>query len=124
MDANQKVVFLVDDDMTNLAVGKRALSNFYNVYTVGSGKALLDLLKKILPDLILLDIDMPEMTGYEAIKIIKDNEETAHIPVIFLTAHCEKNVVVEGISLGAIDYVVKPIVPIKLLIRVNAFFDK
>jgi len=124
MDTTQKIVFLVDDDMTNLAAGKRALSNFYNVYTIGSGQALLALLEKILPDLILLDINMPEMNGYEAIKCIKDNEKTAHIPVIFLTAYNDKHAVVEGISLGAIDYLVKPIVPIKLLMRVNALFDK
>ncbi|MCL2193234.1 MAG: response regulator [Treponema sp.] len=124
MDANHKIVFLVDDDMTNLTVGKRALTSFYNVYTIGSGKALLVLLEKIMPELILLDIDMPEMDGYETIKQLKSNEKTARIPVIFLTSHNEKSAVVEGISLGAIDYIVKPIVPIKLLRRVNAFFDK
>jgi len=124
MDSKQRIVFLVDDDMTNLNVGKRALSNFYTVYTLGSGRALLDLLTKIMPDLILLDINMPEMDGYETIKRVKGNEKTANIPVIFLTAHKEKTAVVEGISLGATDYLVKPIIPIKLLRRVNAFFDK
>jgi len=124
MGGNQKIVFLVDDDMTNLMTGKRALSNLYNVYTVGSGKALLALLEKITPDLILLDIEMPEMNGYEALKRIKGNEKTAGIPVIFLTSHNEKTAVVEGITLGATDYIIKPIIPIKLLVRVNAFFDK
>ena len=124
MNSKQKIIFLVDDDMTNLNVGKRALSNFYTVYTLGSGRALLDLLTKIMPDLILLDINMPEMDGYETIKRVKGNEKTANIPVIFLTAHKEKTAVVEGISLGATDYLVKPIIPIKLLRRVNAFFDK
>ena len=124
MDTKQKTIFLVDDDMTNLHVGKRALSNFYNVYTLGSGRAMLDLLKKVTPDLILLDINMPGMDGYETIKHVKGNEKTANIPVIFLTAHNEKTAVMEGISLGAIDYLVKPIVPIRLLRRVNTFFDK
>ena len=124
MNSKQKIIFLVDDDMTNLNVGKRALSNFYTVYTLGSGRALLDLLTKIMPDLILLDINMPEMDGYETIKRVKGNEKTANIPVIFLTAHKEKTAVVEGISLGATDYLVKPIIPINLLRRVNAFFDK
>jgi len=124
METKQKIVFLVDDDMTNLNVGKRALSNFYTVYTLGSGRALLDLLPKIMPDLILLDINMPDMDGYETIKRVKGDEKTTNIPVIFLTAHNEKTAVVEGISLGATDYLVKPIIPIKLLRRVNAFFDK
>jgi len=124
MGVNHRVVFLVDDDMTNLMAGKRALSSFYNVYTIGSGGALLDLLEKITPDLILLDIDMPEMNGYEVIKRLKGNEGTVDIPVIFLTAHNEKSAVIEGMSLGALDYVIKPIVPINLLRRLNAFFDK
>lgn len=118
MDERKKII-LVDDQITNLTVGRDALSKMYEVYTVPSGEKLLMLLKKVIPDMILLDIEMPEMNGYETIRIIKKDAETASIPVIFLTARTDPGSELEGLSLGAIDYISKPFSPPLLLKRIE-----
>ncbi len=107
----KKMIFLVDDNPTNLTIGKAALIGKYNVITIPSGQKLLNLLEKTVPDLILLDVEMPEMNGYDVIKIIKAKPETAHVPVIFLTAKTDADSELEGLSLGAIDYITKPFSP-------------
>jgi putative two-component system response regulator len=66
------------------------------------------ILEKIQPDLILLDIEMPGMSGYEVIEILKNEKNTADIPVIFVTAHIDPESEVKGLSMGAIDYITKP----------------
>jgi len=108
MDKTRKTIFLVDDDMTNLTIGKKALSGIYNVFTLNSGAVLLEMLENLQPDLILLDVNMPEMDGHEAIQLVKANKNTAHIPVIFLTALSDEAMELKGLSLGAIDYITKP----------------
>jgi len=80
---------------------------------------MFNLLKNNTPAIILLDIDMPEMNGYEAIKILKSKAETKDIPVIFLTAKNESDDELEGLSLGAIDYITKPFNPALLLKRIE-----
>ncbi|MCL2767307.1 MAG: response regulator [Synergistaceae bacterium] len=115
----QKTVFLVDDSATNLTIGKNALIGKYNVFTIPSGEKLLKMLERISPDLILLDVEMPEMNGYETIKKVKSNVNTSNIPVIFLTAKTEAANELEGLSLGAIDYITKPFSPPLLLKRIE-----
>ncbi|MCL2294698.1 MAG: response regulator [Spirochaetes bacterium] len=119
MNAERKTIFLVDDDMTNLAIGKKNLSASYNVFTLNSGAVLLQMLEKKIPDLILLDVDMPKMNGYETIKILKSKPNTQNIPVIFLTARTESGDELEGLSLGAIDYITKPFQLALLLKRIE-----
>lgn len=119
MDKKRKTIFLVDDDMTNLKVGKSALSGLYRVLTLDSGEAMLEILENVQPDLILLDVNMPKMDGYEAIKHLKANESTAGIPVIFLTALNNEDMELKGLSLGAIDYITKPFSPPLLLKRIE-----
>ena len=117
MDTDRKTVFLVDDDVTNLTVGKNALEPYYDVLTINSGVRLLKILEKNVPDLILLDVNMPEMNGYETIRLMKKKKETADVPVIFLTAKTDHKSELEGLSLGAIDYITKPFSPPLLLKR-------
>jgi putative two-component system response regulator len=119
MDTNLKTIILADDDPTNLAVGSDALDEYYDVLTLNSGARLLKTLEKNIPDLILLDVEMPEMNGYEVIKRIKGKPETAHIPVIFLTAKSDDENELEGLSLGAIDYIIKPFSPALLRKRIE-----
>ena len=109
-------VMVVDDNVTNLTVAKKALSKVYNVLPVTSGEMALSLLEKSMPSLILLDIDMPGMDGFETIKNIKKNEKTKNIPVIFLTAMDDRASELEGLQLGAVDYITKPF-SIPLLIQ-------
>jgi len=119
MTEERKTIFLVDDNVTNLTVGKNALVGHYKVFTINSGAALLKFLEKTIPDLILLDVEMPEMSGYDAIKIIKAKEETKDIPIIFLTAKTDGDSELEGLSLGAIDYITKPFSTPLLLRRIE-----
>lgn len=116
----KKKIMIVDDNTTNLAVGKSALQDNYDVLTVNSGERGLQILGKMLPDLILLDVDMPGMDGYETIKLIKSlNEEAAQIPVIFLTARSDASSELDGLSLGAVDYIHKPFSPPLLQKRIE-----
>ena len=108
METNREVIVMVDDDLTNLNIARNNLSGIYSIVTVPSGEKLFNLLDKITPSLILLDIEMPEMNGYEVMKKLKEKETTAHIPVIFLTAKIDPSSEIEGLSLGAVDYITKP----------------
>ena len=119
MATERKTVFLVDDDITSLAVGKKALSDMYNVFTLGSSAALFEMLESIQPDLILLDVNMPEVSGYETIEQIKSSEKTKEIPVIFLTAVEDDQEEDKGFSLGAFDYIIKPFSPPVLIKRIE-----
>ncbi|MDR3011689.1 MAG: response regulator [Chitinispirillales bacterium] len=120
MGNERKTVFLVDDNVTNLTLGKNALAGGrYNVFTLNSGERLFKMLEKNIPDIILLDVEMPEMDGYDVIKALKANEKTAHIPVIFLTAKTDGESEYTGLTLGAIDYITKPFTPSLLLKRLE-----
>ena len=119
MDEKKPCIFLVDDNIVNLNTGKNALQDNYTVITIPSGEKLLFSLKKLKPDLILLDIDMPGMSGYDTIKVLKLYPETADIPVIFLTGKNETEDELLGLSLGAVDYITKPFSQPLLLKRVE-----
>jgi putative two-component system response regulator len=113
-------LILVDDNPSNLRTGKNVLSEKYEVYTAPSAAKLFEILEDLKPAMILLDIEMPEMNGYEAIKILKAREKTREIPVIFLTGKTDTENELEGLDLGAIDYITKPFVPPLLLKRIEA----
>jgi putative two-component system response regulator len=94
--------------MANLSMGKNMLKTFYEVYPVPSAEKLFECLERFIPDLILLDIEMPIMNGYETVKRLKETVRFSDIPVIFLTAKNDEGSELEGLSLGAVDYVSKP----------------
>lgn len=111
---------LVDDNPANLRAGKNVLSELFTVFTAPSAKKMFDLLENAKPALILLDIEMPEMNGFEAIKILKSNPETKNIPVIFLTGKMDTENEIMGLNLGASDYITKPFTPPLIIKRVEA----
>jgi putative two-component system response regulator len=115
--ADRKKIILVDDNMTNLKIAKGMLSDSYEVYPLPSAAKMFDILKNVSPDMILLDIEMPEMDGYEAIKLLKADEKLKDIPVIFLTAKDNDS---EGKKLGAADFVTKPFEADFLLAQIKA----
>jgi len=115
-----KCIFLVDDNPVNLKVGRTALQEHYAVLTIPSGSKLLSVLKKTKPDLILLDVEMPEMSGYDVIKELKADPETREIPVIFLTGKTDPENERMGYSLGAVDYICKPFSPQLLLEKIES----
>jgi len=119
MGKNKQKIILVDDNVASLSMGKNILKNKYDVYPVPSGEKLFELLTKISPDLILLDITMPEMDGFEVIRRLKASRKTHEIPVIFLTSRDDPANELEGLSLGAIDYISKPFSPSLLIQRIE-----
>jgi len=119
MKIAKKLIILVDDNPANLRIGKNVLTEKYTVATAPSAQKMFSLLETNIPAIILLDIDMPEMNGYETIKLLKSKPETKDIPVIFLTAKTESDDELEGLSLGAIDYITKPFNPALLLKRIE-----
>jgi len=108
MATEMKKIIAVDDDLTSLNIIKTVLKPLYEVYTASSASILFKFLDNILPDLILLDVEMPVMNGYDTIKKLKEDERYAETPVIFLTAKDDENSEKEGFDLGALDYVTKP----------------
>lgn len=113
-------ILVVDDDRENLKV----VSNFlkekgYKIALALNGKKALKVLEDNKIDLILLDIMMPGMDGFEVCKVLKEKSETKEIPVIFLTAKNETDEIVEGFRLGGVDYITKPFKREELFARVN-----
>ncbi|MCL2589312.1 MAG: response regulator [Betaproteobacteria bacterium] len=119
MSSIRKLIMLVDDSLTNLMVGKEVLSDIYSVITIPSAIKMFELLMRYTPELILLDVDMPEMNGYEAIEILKNNPKMKNIPVIFLTGMGDSVSELRGLELGAVDYITKPFSPALLKKRVE-----
>ena len=118
-----KHILLVDDVSTNLKCEGLILKNKYKVTMVKSGQEALESLGSVMPDLILLDIRMQDMDGYEVMEHIKKNPETADIPVIFLTGDVNEDSKERGIALGAADFIRKPYEPQTLLERIEAVWN-
>ena len=118
-----KDIFVVDDSDTNLAMTKKALEEHYRVLTMPSAAKMFELLEKIKPDLILLDIEMPVMDGFEALQRLKAIRQYAEIPVIFLTGCIDPANEVTGFELGAVDFITKPFSTPVLLNRINTYLD-
>ena len=119
----QKTIFVVDDNDINLSMAKEALKDLYRVMTLPSAAKMFSLMEKITPDLILLDIEMPEMDGFEALGILKSSEEYADIPVIFLTSITDAVVEAKGFQLGVIDFIAKPFSAPVLINRIKTHLD-
>lgn len=113
-------ILVVDDDTSNLKMANRILSGEkMRVSCMKSGEDAIKFLQENRPDLILLDIHMPGMDGFETIAAIRENKETADIPVIFLTADDDSDTETRGLKAGAMDFIKKPFVPEVLLLRVR-----
>lgn len=105
----QKTILVVDDIPQNLDILKQILSPDYHVKVANNGSVALKVANDFLPDLILLDIRMPDMDGYEVCKQLKSSPNTASIPVIFVTTKDESVDEMRGFDVGAVDYITKPI---------------
>jgi len=116
-------IFIVDDSDTNLSMAESALEDQYRVLTMASGAKMFSLLEKMIPDLILLDIEMPEMNGIDALIKLKSCEAWKNIPVIFLTGRTDETVEVHCFELGAVDFITKPFSAPVLLKRVKTHLD-
>jgi len=118
-ESAKSIIFIVDDVETNLTVAEDALAKQYRVIALSSAARMFDALKKFKPDMILLDVEMPDMDGFEAMKILKSNDLYADIPVIFLTGLSDADSEAYGIELGAVDFIMKPFTEPVLLNRIK-----
>lgn len=109
---SEKKLLLVDDSPENLQLLYQALKNEYDIYSTTSGSEALRLVESLQPDLILLDVMMPEVDGFEVCRILKSRETSRDIPVIFLTALTEDANEMKGFEAGGVDYITKPFKPL------------
>ncbi len=115
----KQTILIVDDTPANLDILKGILADDYNIIAAINGHIALKIASKQAPDLILLDIMMPEIDGYEVCRQLKANQETFAIPIIFITAMMEAKDEQKGFDVGAIDFITKPINPSIVKVRVK-----
>jgi DNA-binding response OmpR family regulator len=115
------LILIVDDTESNVDILVEALCDDYDVSVALDGESALENLKIETPDIILLDIMMSGMDGYEVCRLIKANKDTAEIPIIFLTAMTDINSKTKGFELGAVDYIIKPfeILEVKKIVQTH-----
>ena len=118
-----KVILVVDDNSTNLLVAEKVLSPHYEVITALNAALMFELLEDVIPDLILLDILMPEMDGFEALKKLREKEEHVTIPVMFLTGQSDAAVEARGFESGVVDFITKPFFDTVLLGRIRKHLE-
>ncbi len=116
-------ILVVDDDRMNLLIAQRILSEKYNVSIVTSGKGAFEYLQYNTVDMILLDLRMPEMDGFEFLEIIKKDDKLKEIPIICLTADADSESEVRCFELGVLDFIAKPFVAKIMLSRVDCIFE-
>ena len=116
-------ILIVDDEPVNLEVLAAVLEDQADIHFATSGQMAIDMLLKIEVDLILLDVLMPDMDGYEVCKTLKNDPQTANIPVIFVTGKTNQIDEAAGLKCGAIDYVTKPVNPLIVKVRVQNHLD-
>jgi diguanylate cyclase (GGDEF)-like protein len=119
MTREKELILVVDDSPTNLAILNVVLREVYNVVTATNGPDALNLAASEEPDLIILDIMMPGMDGYEICDRLKANPFTKDIPVMFVTAMDQERQEAKGLAMGAVDYLAKPVSPPIVLARVR-----
>lgn len=96
----------------------------YEVFAAANGEEAVEMAPTVNPDLILMDVRMPRMTGYEACKVMKANPDLKDIPVVFLTARGQETEIQQGLDAGAEEYLLKPFAPDQLTTRVKAILTK
>lgn len=117
-----QIVTVDDSSLILMTLDKILSEQGYEVKGFSKGMRALKYLKKEVPDLIILDVEMPEIDGFEMLKLIKEKEELKNVPVIFLTSNNGQNEVIDAIKGGAKDYIIKPINEELLIEKVNKIF--
>jgi len=115
MEKRRRKIIIVDDIMFQLLSIKERLKENYMVFTAQTTELLFTNIDKVDPELILMDINMPKSDGYKAIEMLKADPRYEHIPVVFLTGQKDKESLMKAISLGAADYLVKPVTDAELI---------
>ena len=123
LQSSKESILIVDDDVTNLRLLQGILDNSYRVLSADSGRQALNILNSNKPDLILLDIEMPEMDGFELLSAIKQRRDCCDIPVIFLTGMQGYDREIKCLEMGAVDYIHKPVQPQLVLTRIKTHME-
>lgn len=116
-------ILVVDDDQTNLKFLKEILDDDYELLTVSSGEEALDILHTFAPKVVLLDIMLPGISGYEVCKKIRQDNKLAHIKIILISAKAMVNERQKGYESGADDYITKPFDHEELLVKVQTILE-
>jgi diguanylate cyclase (GGDEF)-like protein len=116
-------ILLVDDVKINLDILRELLRDRYNIICATDGKEAIEVVNKQKIDLILLDIMMPNLDGYEVCAILKKNPKTTHIPVIFITSKVDEASIARGYEMGAVDYITKPYKKLELLAKIKTHLN-
>src|SRR3972149_7818205 len=119
-EKKRKKVLVVDDTPANVELITNLLENEYRVFTAYSGKEAFEKIKMEMPDIILLDVMMPEINGFDVCKKIKQEESTRFIPVVMVTALSELDHKIKAMEVGADDFLTKPVNNIEILARVRS----
>ena len=119
MTEKKKTIIAVDDSNLNLTIYKKILKPLYDIYTVSSATKMFKMMEHVKPDLILLDVEMPDINGYETARMLKEQDAFREIPIIFLTARNDPVSQKIGLNLGAADYIFKPIDGSQLIERIG-----
>ena len=119
----KKIILIVDDDRLTLSTAQTLLGNEYKVVAVNSGRQAYKYLERHVPDLILLDINMPEISGFEVMKALQTDERWRKIPVIFLTADRSVETEIECFRVGAFDFISKPFEPQIMMSRIKSTIE-
>ncbi len=119
IEDSRKVILVVDDTTDNIDVLVETLKPYYRVQAATSGETALKIVARSVPDLILLDVMMPGMDGYEVCRRLKADYTTRHIPVIFVTARVGADDELRGLEVGGVDYITKPVNPPIVMARVR-----
>jgi DNA-binding response OmpR family regulator len=119
----KKIVLAVDDMSLNLRTIKITLDKYYDVRVAKSGEQALSILGNSPVDLILLDIEMPGMSGFETLDLIKIQPNGENVPVIFVTSHVSTELITKALKRGAKDYIMKPFEPEVLIRKVYAVLN-
>jgi len=117
-------VLIVDDEEVNIRVIEAYLNNEYDITTAQNGREAMEKISQGKPDIVLLDIMMPIITGYDVCKSIKENDATRFIPVVIITALCGSEAKIKAIEIGADDYLTKPINGIEFITRLKSLLKK
>ena len=119
----RKTILIVDDTKINIDILIELLGNMYDIVVSLSAKRALTILETTSVDLILLDILMPDMSGYDVCRLLKAKEETQNIPVVFITSSTDEESIDQAFEVGGIDYITKPFMALELLARVKTHLN-
>ncbi len=123
MQPKQTHLLIVDDERSSVSVLCSLLENFVNLHFASNAAEAFEIIENQHLDMVLLDVDLPDMSGFDTCRQIKQTEGLIDTPVIFLSGYGDLIFEIQAFESGAIDYVTKPVSPVRLMLRINAHLN-